>query len=156
MVLIEYFHVIGCCLIILCYVDHYVRDLFMRDTITPQKVSHIHLNPIKDERYLGDIIHVISYINHTILEYDEPFFQPRNMEEVRNRNMAESFDSSLFSVLDESIWEWLSCYTCLWWMFVPRKPHPFVREYHTVVCELSKVIYHVEIIERKYRPRGMG
>ena len=40
-------------------------------------------------------------------------------------------------------------------MFVPHKPHPFGNKYHTIVCKLSKVIYHVEIVEGKYRPRGV-
>ena len=31
----EYFCVIGCCLIMNFYVDHSVRDFFLKDTITP-------------------------------------------------------------------------------------------------------------------------
>ena len=41
-------------------------------------------------------------------------------------------------------------------MFVPRKPHPFGNEYHTIVCAKSKVIYNIEITEGKYSPRVMG
>ena len=37
----------------------------------------------------------------------------------------------------------------------PHKPHHFGIKYHNIVCELSKVIYHVDIIDCKDRPRGM-
>ena len=40
-------------------------------------------------------------------------------------------------------------------MFVPHKPHPFWNEDHTIACALSKVIYHVEIVEGKDWPRGV-
>ena len=41
-------------------------------------------------------------------------------------------------------------------MFVSRKPHPFGNNYHTIACAKYKVIYNVEIVEGKDRPRGMG
>ena len=37
----EYFHVIGCCLIVAFCVGHYVRDFLLKDPITPQKVTPI-------------------------------------------------------------------------------------------------------------------
>ena len=40
-------------------------------------------------------------------------------------------------------------------MFVPFKPHPFVKEYHTIECAKSKAIYNVEVVEGKDRPRVM-
>ena len=42
----DYFHVIGCHLIMACYVGHSVRDLFLKDTITTQKGAPIRLNYI--------------------------------------------------------------------------------------------------------------
>ena len=41
-------------------------------------------------------------------------------------------------------------------MFIPHNPHPFGNEYHTIACAKSKVIYNVEIVEGKDRPRVMG
>ena len=35
----EYFCVIGCRLIMHCYFGHFVRDLFLKDPITPPKVA---------------------------------------------------------------------------------------------------------------------
>ena len=156
MVLGEYFCMIGCCLIMACYVGHSARDLFLKDPITPPKGAPIGLNHIISGRRLEKITQATSYINFPILEYDEPFFHQRQMEEGWNRNMAEIFDPSWVSVLDESIQEWINCCTRPGCMFVPHNPHPFGNEHHTIACELSKVIYHVEIVEGKDLPRGMG
>ena len=41
MKLSEYFRLIGCCLIIACYVGHSVRDFFLNDPIThPKRIPH--------------------------------------------------------------------------------------------------------------------
>ena len=41
-------------------------------------------------------------------------------------------------------------------MFVPRKLHLFGNKYHTIVCAKYKVIYYVNIVKGKDRPRVMG
>ena len=69
--------------------------------------------------------------------------------------MTAHFDTSWVSVLDESIQEWINRYNCPGWIFFPRKHHPFENKYHTIVCDKSKVVYNVEIVEVKYRPRVM-
>ena len=66
--------------------------------------------------------------------------------------MAAHFDPSWVGVLGESIQEWINCYTCPGWMFFLCKPHHFGRDYHTVACAKSKVVYNVEIVEGKDRP----
>ena len=70
--------------------------------------------------------------------------------------MVENFDPQWVSVLDKSIQEWINSCTCPGWMFVLHKPHHFGEKYHTIACELSKVIYHVDIVEGQDRPQGMG
>ena len=62
----EYFSVIGCRLIMACYVGHSVRDSFLKDTITPQKVALIRINHI--------ITKFMSYKNISIYEFNNPFF----------------------------------------------------------------------------------
>ena len=42
----DYFYVIGCRLIMACYVRHSIRDFFLKDTITTQKGAPIRLNYI--------------------------------------------------------------------------------------------------------------
>ena len=70
--------------------------------------------------------------------------------------MAAHFDPSWFSVLDESVQEWINHYTCPGCMFVPRNPHLFGGNYHTIPCAKYKVIYNVDIVEGKDQPIVMG
>ena len=152
----EYFRVIGCCLIMACYIGHYVRELFLKDPITPQKGAPIQPNHIISGRRLEKITQVTTYTNIAIPDFNDPFFQQRQMQEGRNKNMAEIFEPSWVSVIDESIQEWINRYNFTGWMFVPRMTHPFGNEYHTIVCAKSKVIYNVQIVEGEDRPRKMG
>ena len=47
---------------------------------------------------------------------------------------------------------WTSQWTCLGWMCVPHKPHPFRNEYHSMCCGLSGNMYSIELVEGKDRP----
>jgi hypothetical protein len=38
-------------------------------------------------------------------------------------------------------------------VFCPCKPHPFGNEYHTIACEVSRILYALEIVESKNHPR---
>ena len=60
MVLGEYFCVIGCGIIMECYVGHSIRELFSKDLIIPQRGAPIHLNHIISGRRLEKINHAMS------------------------------------------------------------------------------------------------
>ena len=107
----EYFRVIGFILIMACYVGHSVGDIFFKDSITPPKGSPILPNHIISGRRLEKITQATSYKNCPIPEYGNPFFQQRQMEEVRNNNTEGIFDPSWVSVMDESIHECINSYT---------------------------------------------
>ena len=145
----EYFLVIGCRLIIACYVAHYVRGLFLKDPITPQKGAPICLNHIIYGRRLDKITQVMSYTNLLILELNYHFFQQRQMQRGWNKNMAAHFNPSWVRVPDKSIQERINHYACPVWMFAPLKSHSFGNKYHTIVCAKYKVIYIVEILGGK-------
>ena len=40
-------------------------------------------------------------------------------------------------------------------MFVPRKPHPMGNEYHSVCCGVSGIMYAIELVEGKDRPKEL-
>ena len=90
----EYFRVIGCCLIMACYIGHYVTDLFLKDNITPQKGSPIQLNHIISGRCLEKVTQVMSYKNLAIPDFNDPFFQQRQTKEGWNKNTKAHFDPS--------------------------------------------------------------
>ena len=48
---------------------------------------------------------------------------------------------------------WFNRFTCPGWTFVPRKPHPFGNEYHSICCGKSGIMYAVEIVEGKDHPK---
>ena len=39
---------------------------------------------------------------------------------------------------------------------MPRKPHPFGNEYHTICCGLSGILFSLELVEGKDRPKEYG
>ena len=73
----DYLRVIGCCLIMDCYGGHSVRDLFLKDPITPQKGTPIRRNHIVYGRLLENITQVMSYTNIAIPEFNNRLFQQR-------------------------------------------------------------------------------
>jgi hypothetical protein len=70
--------------------------------------------------------------------------------------MAENFTPGWVSCLDESMSGWENRWTCPGWIFVPRKPTPFGNEYHTICCAVSGILYAIELVEGKDRPRQAG
>ena len=66
-----------------------------------------------------------------------------------NKNMVEQFTSSWVSCLDKP---WTNKFSCPGWMFVPRKPHPFGNEYHSVCCSTLGIMRGMELVEGKDAP----
>ena len=69
----DYFCVIGCRLIMACYVGHSSRDIFLKDPTTPQKVAPICLNHIICGRRLKKITQVFLKKILTFLSSMIPF-----------------------------------------------------------------------------------
>ena len=42
------------------------------------------------------------------------------------------------------------------WVVLPRKPHPFGNEWHTICCSMSVVVFFVDLVERKDLPKERG
>ena len=84
--------------------------------------------------------------------YQDKFWEVRQMIAEWNKNMREQFSPSWISCLDESMSIWYSRWTCPGWMFVPRKPHPFGNEYHSISCGISTIMYGIELVEGKDEP----
>ena len=133
----EYFCVIGCRLIMCFYAGNSIRDLFLKYTIIPQKGVPICLNHIIYGRRLEKITQVMSCTNLFIPEFNDPFFQQRQMWEGWNNNMTENSEPSRVSVLDDSIQECINLYTFPGCMFFPCEPHHFGNECHTISCTKS-------------------
>ena len=77
----------------------------------------------------------------------------RQMEDAWDANTTKVFEPSWVSVLDESMQEWISKYTCTAWMCVGRKSHHFGNERHNIYCGLSSIMWFAEIAEVRDFPR---
>jgi hypothetical protein len=73
-----------------------------------------------------------------------------------NKNMADAFSLGWIICLDESMSVWNSHWTCPGWVFCPRIPHPFGNEYHTACCDMSGIMFVIEIDEGKHQPLDLG
>ncbi|KAL7502075.1 hypothetical protein ACHAXN_000162, partial [Cyclotella atomus] len=69
-----------------------------------------------------------------------------------NQNMAEVFAARWVKCLDKSMSIWTNRWTCLGWVFRPRKPWPFGNEYHSAFCALCGLMFSIELVEGKDRP----
>ena len=85
-------------------------------------------------------------------EYRDKFWKVRQMQDMWNENMKAVFHAGWVVCLDESMCIWTSRWTCPGWMFVPRKPHPWGNEYHTIACGICVIIFFVLLVEGKDRP----
>ena len=70
--------------------------------------------------------------------------------------MACNFKASYISCLDKSMSKCNNKFTFPGLMFVPRKLWPFGKEYHTIACGTSGILYRMEIVEGKDKPKGPG
>ena len=51
---------------------------------------------------------------------------------------------------------WHIRWTCPVWILCPKNHHPFVNECHTACCELSRILFVVELVEYKEYPLQAG
>ena len=97
----------------------------------------------------------LSYTNVSAPTYHDKYWQVRQMLQAFNDNMARIFLSSWVICLDESMSIWHNKFTCPGWIYCPRKPHPFGNEYHTACCGKSNILFSLELVEGKDRPRQL-
>jgi hypothetical protein len=98
------------------------------------------------------ILLALTYTNEIPPAYKDKFWEVRQIITAWNTNMAEIFTPSWVSCLDESMSPWNNRWTCPGWMFVPRKPHPFGNEYHSICCAETMIMYGIELVEGSDTP----
>jgi hypothetical protein len=82
------------------------------------------------------------------------FHDVRKMLAAFNDHMEASYIPSWLNCLDESMSSWLSKF-CPGFMCVPRKPHPFGNEYHSI-CDGDDgkpIMWRIKLVEGKDRPK---
>ena len=87
--------------------------------------------------------------------FKNPFHEVSDLIDSWNSHTQECFSPGWVNCLDESMSVWTNRWTCPGWMFVPRKPHPMGNEYHSLCCGVSGIMYAIELVEGKDRPREL-
>ena len=86
--------------------------------------------------------------------YRDKFHAIRALQDAWNENMTALFMAGWLVCLDESMSKWINQWTCPGFVFCPRKPWPFGNEWHTIACSICTIIFFVELVEGKDRPKG--
>jgi hypothetical protein len=88
----------------------------------------------------------------------DEFWSVRQMIKSWNDHMVGIFLCAWVICLNKlmSIWHNNNKWTCLGWIFCPRKPHPFGNKYHTACCALSSIMFMIELVEGKDAPRHIA
>jgi hypothetical protein len=64
----------------------------------------------------------------------------------------EHFFPSWMSCLDKSMSSWTRKWTYPGFMYIPRKPHSMGKEYHSIWCGISGIMFRIELVEGKNGP----
>lgn len=102
------------------------------------------------------ITSALRFTSDNPLAQRDRFWLVRPMIAAWNKQMFDMFAVGVFVCVDESMSKWLGRYTCPGWMVVPWKPWPDGNEYHTACCCICGILFALEIVEGKDRPRHMN
>ena len=103
-----------------------------------------------------DILSTLQFTDSQPPAYLDKFWEVRQMVKAWGDNMNTHFCPGYVNCLDESMSIWTNKFLCPGFMFVPRKPWPFGNEYHTVCCCLTGIMWGIDMVEGKDRPRDLG
>jgi Transposase IS4 len=110
------------------------------------------LNDIMSRNRFDTILRRLCLTNMQQPTYRDRFWEVRQLIQAWNENMSHNFSPGWISCLDESMSVWTNMFTCPGFMFVPRKPHPYGNEWHSICCGLSGLMFAVELVEGRDRP----
>ena len=111
------------------------------------------LNEFMSSTRFEAILSSLTLTKESAPSYKDRFWEVREMIKCWNEHMRKNFIPSWVSCLDESMSIWFNRWTCPGWVYCPRKPHPYGNEYHSICCGLSGIMYSIEMVEGKDRPR---
>ncbi|KAL9187551.1 hypothetical protein ACHAXT_001654 [Thalassiosira profunda] len=156
----EFWRFTGCLFFMACHPGVPDRDLWWSaKDISPEEGAPFRLNAYMTRNRFKDIMGAMRYTNRAQPGYADKFHDVRQMQDEWNKHMAEEYSPAWFNTLDESMNICLNPYVP-GWMVVPRKPHPFGNEYHSI-CDGdletgNPIMWHVELQEGKDRPPEAG
>ena len=131
------------------------RDFFSSFPVSVKSGAPYRVNMYMSRKRFETILFALSFTVKDPPTFLDRFWQIRDLIHAWNENMKNVFKCGYITCLDESMSIWNNRWTCPGWMFVPRKPKPFGNEYHTICCGLSGILFAMELVEGKDRPRQL-
>ena len=131
------------------------RDYFSKTPVNFLNGAPYRVNMWMTRNRFDTILKALAFTTASPPSFKDRFWQVRDMIAAWNKNMDKVFRSGWITCLDESMSTWVNKYTCPGWMFVPRKPRPFGNEYHSICCGLSCIMFAIQLVEGKDRPKEL-
>ena len=154
----EFYVWLGCRFFMACFEGvPTVREWWSRDPPTMWEGAPFRLNDFIEWQHFLDITQALRYTNKPPPEFEDKFYDMRQLQDAFNDHYELNYSPSWISCLDESMNSWNNKY-CPGYMVVPRKPHPLGNEYHTIADgdQGRPIMWRAKIQEGKDRPMMNG
>jgi Transposase IS4 len=129
------------------------KDYWKKDPVTMFSGAPFRFGEFMSRSRFEDILRSLTLTNKPAPPFIDKFFRIRDIVTAWNDNMNTNFDCGWISCLDESMSVWTNEYTCPGFIFVPRKPHPFGNEWHSICCGITGIMFGIELVEGKDQPK---
>ena len=158
----EFYVFLGCQFFMACFDGITSRKLWWSE----KPVSMFEGAPFRLNKYMTgarfeDIVSALRYTDEEPpTEFVDRFHSIRKLMGSWNNHYAEKYSLAWINCLDESMNTFFN-HLCAGFMCLPRKPHPFGNEYHTIADGVltggaRPVIWRAKIQEGKDRPKKDG
>jgi Transposase IS4 len=148
----EFLRWIGCWYIMATITGPQRHEYWKQADISIFSGAPFRLSTVMTGKRFKSILCSIEYTTDNPPLYQDKFYRIRGIVDAWNANMAANFRSGWMNCLDESMMVWTSPFSCPGFMMVPRKPHPFGNEWHTICCGISGLLFRLELVEGKDSP----
>ena len=101
------------------------------------------LNSCTSGRRFEQITKLLQLTDKNVPAFEDPFWEMRQLIDEWNERARENFMPSWVNCLDESTSMWFNRCSCPGWTLVPKKPHPFGNENHSIFCAASGTMWRV-------------
>jgi hypothetical protein len=152
----EFYVYLGCHFLMACFEGISDRRLWW----SPKEVSikagaPFRLQPYMSLRRFIDITQALRFTDKEPPPFVDRFHEVRQMIAAFNEHYGEEYCPSWLNCLDESVNPFMDK-NCPGFMTIPRKPHPFGNEYHSIADgdDGRPIMWRVKLQEGKDRPKN--
>ncbi len=127
----------------------------MQQPINRLEGSTFRLNQFMSKTHFMEITSCICFTNKNLpKDFVDEFHEVHKMLGAFNNHYDHNYVVSRLSCLNESMRSWLIKFSPEF-LCVPRKPHPFRNEYHTITDsnQGELIMFWIKLVEGKDRPK---